>query len=133
MPKKTIDHARALASARGDAIATLLFGVALILASVIVALAEAALLRYLIGFGTFLAGVALIAWEAWNWTASPRLGATADRSSASPSADNNAARFPNGNATLSSPHFSLRTAPTHANQTIRKDHGFTRRSAGGST
>lgn len=62
MPKRTTNRTRARASARGDAIATLLFGAALIIASVIVALAETDVPKHLIGFGTFLAGVALVAW-----------------------------------------------------------------------
>jgi hypothetical protein len=61
MPNKTIDHARARASTRGDAVATLLFGAAMIIASVIVALAETDVPKHMIGFGMFLMGVALVA------------------------------------------------------------------------
>ena len=62
MPRKANAPSRAQASARGDAIATVLFGAALIVASLIVALAETDVPKHVVGFAVFIGGVALVAW-----------------------------------------------------------------------
>lgn len=98
MPKRTIDQTRAQASARGDAIATLLFGAVLIIASVIVTLAETDVPKSLIGFGTFLAGVAL---SAWGSSELERLAAPRSH--------------PEGNALSRSAHSSSPIGPQHLN------------------
>jgi hypothetical protein len=126
MSKKTMNHARARASARGDAIATLLFGAVLLIASVIITLAETDVPKYLIGFGTFLAGVALSAWGSSelerlaaprrNPNRSPQPGDATGWSSTSvpeTSLARVADAFRKGSAPSRSAHFSSPVAPPH--------------------